>query len=1339
MIESLLASRPAWIQLGLVLAHFLWQGAAIAVVLAAMLWFLRRRSPNTRYGLCGLAMLTMAACPVLTLQYVRTHQLPLLAEPGPAAVISRTTLPDEPDVLRSDPADAADPVGDSLSAMLPGLDGASDTSREEASSSSASPGLQAVGEREALGEQGDNHSVDDSRATTASPTAGLIMRLWLPRGLELAALAWLIGVAVLSVRLVIGWLRLRRQYRRDTEGLPEAIEAVVRRLSERLGIARRVRVVAARAWDEPIAFGLLRPVVLMPVAMLTQCPVELIEAMIAHELAHIRRYDLWVNVFQRVVETVLFYHPAVWWVSGRMRLERELCCDDLAIYATGRRADYASALVELCRVQPGLVTPALAAGVFGPKLSLLTRVRRVLQASPLARESNRGRFWLAGPLSILLAGVFVLVAGLRAAAPQGVAATQPAEAASTSAFTATLPDGVAVELAGIGENQQPGDRQWWKPDGSPLDIGPYWRTKTDVPRGSLACDLAVRVTGTSDYSIKVASPAGKYAGEPWVLPADPPEPYRQLNALPGLHGFLLAPFKPDELETSVSVGLATGKWQRVYDWTGRPWEKGKPGTHTTRTDAGVAFVWPRSEGNTTTIEVSHTYADAATRLVAFDRAGKLFVGTDSHLGSGRGITTRLYTFSGLALQDVNGFEFQQRPYDSWITFNNVSVKPGHRTAVQVEITRDGAGSSQASSPAAAPSASESSLPFPKETYEFKWERVPLPKVLAELQEQTGLSVVGADDIEKAENWTISFASIRPVGFDEALLLINHLIQDKGVGYWIVRRDQCLEIRDVVSWFRRVPPAQMFTTEEAYQKTDLPKWEVASVVYQPRHASAKSLADRAMDEVPDNTARARPTPDGNRIELKGIVEYIDQQLEIIKKWDVPQDESAALLAFEKAAGSAGRRYSLYGSRSGTPEDNLITLYSSALSHAGEPPGVPVHARTDGVTVEVKVKNGQAVKKDDLLARFDDEEIKIDLTAAEIRFDECSKKLERLRGRGPVPPGPVPSEEMEKAESAARLAGLDLQRCKLRLDRTQIKSPADGVVVGRGAPENDVALLVNQQVKAGELLMYIRSAEQDGSTGTTAPKSRLGAAPKSKLSTRPEGATSLTELLDRRSPWLPQAQAGLEKAIRELEAAKEELRSSRFMTENHPRLMQLKKRIEDLRNALSPSVAAKKVYAQADGVGAEVKVQDGQTVKKDDLLVQLDAEEIKLERMAAQVKYDQAQTELERLAKLKEHSAVGQFEYQKVAADAKLAEIEVRRLDLRLSRTRITSPADGKVWAAEGNLSDLVGKRVTAGDLLLYVEPADSAPQANTRPSDSSSPDERPRRGRSPDERPRGGRY
>src|SRR5687768_12206069 len=99
MIESLLINRPAWIQLGLVLAHFLWQGAVIALLLAATLWLLRHRSPNARYVLCGAAMLLMAACPALTLSYVRTHPLPILSisqSPAPRQIDlpPRQNIPD---------------------------------------------------------------------------------------------------------------------------------------------------------------------------------------------------------------------------------------------------------------------------------------------------------------------------------------------------------------------------------------------------------------------------------------------------------------------------------------------------------------------------------------------------------------------------------------------------------------------------------------------------------------------------------------------------------------------------------------------------------------------------------------------------------------------------------------------------------------------------------------------------------------------------------------------------------------------------------------------------------------------------------------------------------------------------------------------------------------------------------------------------------------------------------------------------------------------------------------------------------------------------------------------
>ena len=101
---------------------------------------------------------------------------------------------------------------------------------------------------------------------------------------------------------------------------------------------------ASEAAREAVVTGLLRPMVLLPAAWLAEMTPEVLEAVIAHELAHIRRYDLWVNLFQRFVETLLFYHPGVWWLSRRVRLAREMCCDEMAARATGDRVVYATAL-----------------------------------------------------------------------------------------------------------------------------------------------------------------------------------------------------------------------------------------------------------------------------------------------------------------------------------------------------------------------------------------------------------------------------------------------------------------------------------------------------------------------------------------------------------------------------------------------------------------------------------------------------------------------------------------------------------------------------------------------------------------------------------------------------------------------------------------------------------------------------------------------------------------------------------------------------------------------------------------------------------------------------------
>ncbi len=129
---------------------------------------------------------------------------------------------------------------------------------------------------------------------------------------------------------------------------------------------------------QALASGVLRPVILLPAAWVSQLDGVVLEAVIAHELAHLRRWDLAINWVQRVVEAVLFFHPVVWWCSKQIRAQREMCCDELALAAVDDRLGYAKALADLARRDVSCVEPAWAAGIGGSKMVLLERIRNVL-------------------------------------------------------------------------------------------------------------------------------------------------------------------------------------------------------------------------------------------------------------------------------------------------------------------------------------------------------------------------------------------------------------------------------------------------------------------------------------------------------------------------------------------------------------------------------------------------------------------------------------------------------------------------------------------------------------------------------------------------------------------------------------------------------------------------------------------------------------------------------------------------------------------------------------------------------------------------------------------------
>jgi beta-lactamase regulating signal transducer with metallopeptidase domain len=194
--------------------------------------------------------------------------------------------------------------------------------------------------------------------------------------------AWAAGVSACSIRLIAGWVLSLRLIRSAQSAVPPALNRLMERAqSAVLAKGKAARLLIGERVTGPVVFGWLRPVVLLPASAVTGLNEAQLLAVLAHELAHVRRYDFLVNTMQRFVESLLFYHPAVWWLSARIRAERELCCDDMAISVCGDRFAYAEALLELERTRQA--TPVLAVPATG---GLTARIRRLLGAEHINRD-----------------------------------------------------------------------------------------------------------------------------------------------------------------------------------------------------------------------------------------------------------------------------------------------------------------------------------------------------------------------------------------------------------------------------------------------------------------------------------------------------------------------------------------------------------------------------------------------------------------------------------------------------------------------------------------------------------------------------------------------------------------------------------------------------------------------------------------------------------------------------------------------------------------------------------------------------------------------------------------
>lgn len=367
-------ATSAWVAKSL--AHVLWQGTLVSALAAVAALAFRSRTAQARYSIHCAAMLLTAACLLLNLW---------LLAPTDRIERSDVTRGASTDPMEQRPApaifDEARVAGNQTLVPI---------------------------EVTRFGNEAAKAAAEPLADTAGSRLTWVMTSQWIVG-------AYVVGIGVMAMRLLMGLYGCQR-LRTTAQPIEEArLHQVLLGLGERL----RLKVIPVVAYSArvttPLVVGVVKPAILLPAAILNDLTTEQVESLLLHELAHIHRYDHWANLLQRIIEVVLFFHPAVWWLSRKISLEREHCCDDLAIRWGSEPCDYAESLVRLSEVRyrtlglSGSSAATLAATGNRPS-QLRERVLRVL-GTPLPRQSvGLTRVGVGSLLVVALASAALLAA-----------------------------------------------------------------------------------------------------------------------------------------------------------------------------------------------------------------------------------------------------------------------------------------------------------------------------------------------------------------------------------------------------------------------------------------------------------------------------------------------------------------------------------------------------------------------------------------------------------------------------------------------------------------------------------------------------------------------------------------------------------------------------------------------------------------------------------------------------------------------------------------------------------------------------------------------------------------